>query len=322
MAAQTNAGLQYGLPNSIREDLENIVYSVKEDGCVFCNMIDRVPVSQKTHEWTKQEFPSKTNTPLLEGRVYGNIAIADRTRLNNHCQINGYEIGVSRSHEKADKAGIASELGHQVELHTMALKAEIESAIIGVNQAKVAGNASTARQAASVQAWIFTNDILGSAGSPASPTGDGTDARADGTQEAFTEAKYKQALENIFNSTRKPSTQLTTILGSHNKQAFSTFVGRATETHGLSKDKTIYGAVDYYQGDFGMGPVYASALIRTRDCLVFDPRMWAMGVFEKMDARPVMQGQFDGEAMAIDMEWTLIARNELSSALIADLTDA
>ena len=45
------------------------------------------------------------------------------------------------------------------------------------NNAAVAGNDTTARELGGIESWIATNDVMSAAGSPASPTGKGSNAR-------------------------------------------------------------------------------------------------------------------------------------------------
>ena len=72
--------------------------------------------------------------------------------------------------------------------------------------------------------WIKTNTSKGAAGSDPS-TADGAGTRTDGTTRAFTEAQLKAALKSAWDNGGKPDT---IMVGSFNKQQFSTFTGRAS----------------------------------------------------------------------------------------------
>jgi hypothetical protein len=73
------------------------------------------------------------------------------------------------------------------------LKRDMETVLLSA-QVKSAGSTSAARNLAGILCWIATNDDFASDGSSPSPV-DGTDARNDGTQRAFTEAQLKNALQ-------------------------------------------------------------------------------------------------------------------------------
>jgi hypothetical protein len=75
---------------------------------------------------------------------------------------------VSRTQRSVNPAGRADELGWQKMLKGQALKIDIDAILCGTNQAKNAGNTTTARKTASVLSWIKTNTATGgtSAGRP------------------------------------------------------------------------------------------------------------------------------------------------------------
>src|SRR5262245_25252607 len=122
----------------------------------------------------------------------------------------------------------------------------MEAILVGTNQAKVTGNDTTARKTASVLSWIKSNTSKGATGADPSAA-DGTGARTDGTQRAFTEANLKTVLQSIWNAGGKPDM---IMVGGFNKQAFSSFTGRATPIEDVGSKK-IVAAVDVYESDFG-----------------------------------------------------------------------
>src|SRR5262249_36250779 len=152
------------------------------------------------------------------------------------------------------------------------LKRDMESILVGTNQAKVAGNDTTARKTASVLSWIKTNTSKGGGAAADPTTADGTGTRTDGTQRAFTEASLKAVLQGIWNSGGKPDCIMT---GGFNKQVFSTFTGRATPTED-TKAKKIVASVDFYESDFGKLSVTPNRFQRARDVLVLQSDMWAV----------------------------------------------
>ncbi len=117
-------------------------------------------------------------------------------------------------------------------------------ATLTTNQAQVAGNATTARKTGSLGSWIATNDVLGT-GAAASPTGDGTDARTDGTQRALTESLLKTAIQNCWTEGGEPSM---VMVGPHNKTVISGFTGNSTRFD-VGEDKKLVAAIDVYESD-------------------------------------------------------------------------
>jgi hypothetical protein len=201
-------------------------------------------------------------------------------------------------------------------LKGLELKRDLESILIGTNQAKVAGNDTTARKTASVLSWLKSNAAKGAGGADPSAA-DGTGSRTDGTQRAFTEANLKSVLQSIWNNGGKPDTIMT---GGFNKQVFSTFTGRATPFE-ETKAKKIVASVDVYESDFGTLKVVANRFQRPRDVLVLQMDMWAIAYLNgrKMVSIPLAKtGDSDRRQML--SEYALEARNEKSSGGVFDNT--
>ncbi len=148
----------------------------------------------------------------------------------------------------------------------------MESALLML-QAKVTGGDTTARKLGAITSWIATNDDhVGTSPTPV----DGTVARSDGTQRAFTEAQLKNALSLIWTSGGKPDMIMT---GAFNKQQFSTFTGRATPTED-TRAKKITAAVDAYESDFGTLKVVPNRFQRSRDVWILQTDMWAVAYLQ------------------------------------------
>jgi hypothetical protein len=107
-------------------------------------------------------------------------------------------------------------------------------------------------------------------------------------------------------------------VGAFNKQAFSGFTGRGTVME-EADEKTIHAAVDVYISDFGKLKVFPSRFSRTRDCLVLDPKMWALAYLRPLHSIALAKTG-DSDRKQLLMEVTLEARNEKASGLVADLT--
>ena len=119
------------------------------------------------------------------------------SRLNNRTQIFKNAVVVPDTDEGLDKAGRAREIAYQTLKLAKEQKLDIEKALFD-NNAKVAGNSSTARELAGAPAWMTTNVNFQSGNSGANPTGDGTDARTDdGTPTAFSQTKFDAVMQSI-----------------------------------------------------------------------------------------------------------------------------
>jgi len=312
MAQVSGTYSKYDL-TGIREDLSNVIYNIDPTETPVVSMIPRVDAKQTNHEWqTDGLAAASTSNAQIEGDQFSYSAPTATTRLGNHCQIMWKTVLVTGTARAVDTAGRADELDYQVAKMGKELKRDIEAQVCD-NNAKVAGNDSTAREMAGIPAYLKTNSSEGSGG--ADPTGDGTDGRTNGTQRAFTEALVKSVLQLAYTNGGNP-TKL--IVGAFNKQKVSEFSGNATRMD-KSEDKKLYAAIDFYYSDFGVLEVIPDRFSRSRDALLLDPEYLAIAELRPMqDVKPAKIA--DADPHVILTELTLEVRNEKAHGIVADLT--
>jgi hypothetical protein len=301
-----------------REDLSDMIYRIDPTDTPFMTGAEREKATAVNHEWQTQALAAASGSNAqLEAADSATDAVTPTVRLGNICQISTKTARVSGTQQAVDHAGRDNELAYQEMLKGLELKRDMETILVGTNQAKAAGDDTTARKTASVLSWIKTNTSKGT-GSPADPSNaDGTGTRTDGTQIAFTEARLKGVLSSIWTNGGKPNTVYT---GAFNKQVFSTFTGRATPME-QTRTKKIVASVDAYESDFGTLKVVANRFQRARDVLVLEDDKWAIAYLNgrKMVSLALAKTG-DSDRRSILSEYTLVARNEKSSGGVFDNT--
>jgi Family of unknown function (DUF5309) len=278
---------------------------------------EREKATAVNHEWQTQALAAvDTTNAQLGGDDASTNATTPTVRLGNVCQISDKVARVTGTQRAVEHAGRDDELSYQEMLKGLELKRDMESILIGTNQAKVTGSDTTARKTASVISWLKTNTSKGATGADPSAA-DGTGSRTDGTQRAFTEANLKTVLQSIWISGGKPDC---IMVGGFNKQVFSTFTGRATPIEDVGSKK-IVAAVDAYESDFGRLKVVPNRFSRARDVLVLQTEMWAVAYLNgrRMVSIPLAKtGDSDRRQML--SEYALVARNEKASGGVFDNT--
>ncbi|HEY6995556.1 MAG TPA: DUF5309 domain-containing protein, partial [Xanthobacteraceae bacterium] len=279
---------------------------------------EREKATAVNHEWQTQALAAvDTANAKLEGDDAVTVAVTPTVRLGNLCQISDKVVRVSGTQRAVEHAGRDDELEYQEMLKGLELKRDMESILVGANQAKAAGaEGASPRKLASVLSWIKTNTDKGAGGADPAAA-DGTGTRTDGTQRAFKETQLKAVLQSIWNAGGKPDT---IMVGGFNKQVFSTFTGRATPTED-TKAKKIVASVDFYESDFGRLSVTPNRFMRARDALVLQTDMWALAYLNgrRMVSIPLARTG-DSERRQMLSEYTLVARNEKASGGVFDLT--
>ena len=315
MAIVTNTFTSFDA-KGIRESLSDIISSIAPETTPFQSNIGSENVSNTYFEWQTDSLAATSITAQIDGDDVGSFdATSATTRVGNYTHILRRTTIVADNLAAQDLAGRNDELSYQLAKRGKELKRDIEAVLTDSN-AQVAGNSSTARETAGLGAWIATNDVFGSGG--ASPTGDGTDARTDGTQAAFTEAMLKDVMQAAFTAGGEPSLLM---VGPHNKTVVSGFAGIAAQRYMAPNDSptTIVGTADVYMSDFGTLNVVPNRFQRDRDAFMLDPEYASVCYL-----RPIQQVELaktgDAEKRMILAEFGLKILNEGAHGGAFDLT--
>lgn len=315
MAAPTNTLLTFSAIGN-REDLTNKIYNIAPVDVPFSSMIDTTKASATLHEWQTQTLATAAINAQIEGDDVTFAAATPTVRVQNRTQIMRKEVVVSLTQEAVDTAGRNGEMVYQMALKRAELKRDKEFTLLS-NQAPVTGNSSTARQFRPLCGWITTNASRGAGG----VNGSAVAAATDGTQRALTEALFVSAMQSAWAQGGKPAYVLT---GPKQRSVISTFNGGATKFYSV-EDKALTATIQVYEGDFGTVKMVldrfmrGAASIADREIFFIDKEYWAWAELRPMKTVDLAPAGDNEKAMLIT-EGTLEARQEASSAVIADLT--
>lgn len=299
-----------GLGN--REDLSDIVYDISPTDTPLLSALPRAKATAVLHEWTTHALAAAAANEAIEGDDATIKAASPKTRLNNRCAISTKTAGVTGTQQVVDKVGMQDALAEEVGYNLAEVKRDIEY-MLHLNQAKVAGNDSTARKSAGLPTWFAASGNISTSGTAA--TGDGTDTQTQGTQRAFTETLLQTVSQSCFSNGGKP-TMLD--VSPFNKRQVSGFSGNVTR-HVTASEQKLINSIDVYEDDFNKLKVVPNRFALARNALLIDPEYMAIAYlrgFRTMD----LAKTGDSEKKQVLAEWTLEVRNPLAHGLVADLT--
>jgi hypothetical protein len=296
----------------IREDLVDFIYNVDPVETPVLTMIPKTKASNTLHEWQTDTLAAAAQNAVIEGDESTFSSPSATTRLTNYCQIAKKTALVTGTLEAVNKAGRNKEMAYQLVKRGKEMKRDMEFDICA-NNAKNVGTDTRARELAGLESWIVTN--IDEAGDATVATGDGTDARSDGTQRVFKESQLKTALAAAWDAGGNPDC---VVVGSFNKQKISGFTGGATRMD-KAEDKKLYASIDVYVSDFGDLDIVPNRFSRSRSALILQKDMWAVAFLRNMKTEELAKTG-DAEKRQIICEYTLEARNEKSSGAVYDLT--
>ena len=298
----------------IREDLSNVIHNISPEETPFYSKAAKKAAKNTLVEWQTDSLRASAANAHIEGDTTTAEARAATTRLGNYTQIFKNAVVVSDSDDNVDNAGRAKEIAYQTLKIAKEQKLDIEKALFAKN-ARAAGNSTTARELAGAPAWLTTNTVAGAGG--ADPTGDGTDARTDGTQAAFSQANFDTVMQSIWVAGGKPDTvylsafQMNVALGftGNNNQRSSVQAGDERVVKSLAVYVTPWGSVEFMP----------SRENRSRDVFVMQDDMWEVASL-RGTKNVALAKTGDNTTRQVVTELTLCAKNEAANGIIADCT--
>jgi hypothetical protein len=298
----------------IREDLSNVIHNISPEETPFYSKSAKKAAKNTLVEWQTDSLRASAANAHIEGDATTAEARTATTRLGNYTQIFKNAVVVSDSDDNVDNAGRAKEIAYQTLKIAKEQKLDIEKALFA-NNARAAGSSSVARELAGAPAWMTTNTVAGSGG--ADPTGDGTDARTDGTQAAFSQANFDTVMQSIWVAGGKPDTvylsafQMNVALGftGNNNQRSSVQAGDERVVKSLAVYVTPWGSVEFMP----------SRENRSRDVMIMQDDMWEVASL-RGTKNVALAKTGDNTTRQVVTELTLCAKNEAANGIIADCT--
>jgi len=313
MAAPVNTVKTYDLVG-IKEELADVIYNVDPDDTPLFSSLPKTKVGNTFVEWQTDTLRSSQENAHIEGDDSVAEARTATTRVGNYCQIFKNVVQTSDTEGVVKKAGRAEEMAYQLIKVGKEQRLDIERALFQ-NVARSAGSATTPRYFGALGSWIATNDTQVGGGSPASPTGNGTDTRTDGTQTAFTQDRFTATMQAVWENGGKASAvylspfQMNVALG---------FTGNNNQRNEV-KSGNIVKDIVVYKTPWGTVDFTVSRECRSRDVWILDHSMLKVGQLRPMKTVELAKTG-DNEKRQITTELTLIVNNEAAHGLVPDNT--
>ncbi len=316
MAQPTNTFDSYDSVG-IREDLSNVIYNVSPEETPFYSKAKKTSAKNTLVEWQTDSLRASAANAHIEGDATAGEARTATTRLGNYTQIFKNAVVVPDTDEGLDKAGRAKEVAYQTLKIASEQKLDIEKALFD-NNARVAGNSTTARELAGAPAWLATNTDFG-ANEGANPTGDGTDARTDETTAltAFSQDKFDGVMQSIWEEGGKPDT---VYLSAFQMNKALGFTGNNNQRSAVQAgDERVIKSLAVYVTPWGTVEFMPSRENRARDVFIMQDNMWEVAVL-RPTKNVALAKTGDNTTRQVVTEITLCAKNEKANGGIFDNT--
>jgi len=296
----------------IREDLSDVIHDVSPEDTPFYSSCAKAKARNTYHEWQTDALRSSATNAHIEGDATAAEARTATTRLGNYTQIFKNAVIIPGTDEGLDKAGRAKEMAYQTLKIAKEQKLDIEKALFA-NNARVAGDSSTARELAGLPSWIVTN--IDEAGDATAATGNGTDARTDGTAAAFSQTRFDSVMQSIWESGGKPDT---VYLTAYQMNVALGFAGNNNQRSNITAEaEKVIKHMSVYVTPWGTVKFVPSREQRGSDVFVIQDDMFAVGVL-RPTKNEALAKDGDYEKRQVLTELTLVSKNEKSSGAVYD----
>lgn len=313
MAQPTNTFDSYDAVG-IREDLQDIIYDISPEETPFYSKCKKVSAKNTLHEWQTDALRASGANAHIEGDDTVAAARTATTRLGNYTQIFKDAVSIPDTDEGLDKAGRQKEIAYQTLKIAKEQKLDIEKALFD-NNARVAGNSTTARELAGVPAWLVTNTARGATG--ANPAGTGADAATDGTARAFTQALFDGVMQGIWAAGGKPDS---VYLSAFQMNIALGFVGNNNQRSNVTAEsEKVIKHMAVYVTPWGTVEFVPTRENRARDVFIMQDNMWKVGILRGTKNTPLAKTG-DSTRRQVLTELTLVCANEKASGTVADCT--
>ena len=331
MALLTNARTTFSAIG-IREDLSNIIYNISPMDTPAFSSMGRGTCDNTLFEWQTDELATAAQNVQLEGDVPDALAVSETVRLGNYTNISYKTVATTGTAEAVDFAGRRSSQAYQMAKRAKEIKRDMEVMVTSTNL-KVAGDSTTARKSAGIQAYLGwktagTSNLINGGVSPVvgivnRTSSIGADGAAIGSATtptvALTLAMVNLCVQRCYESGGSPDTifckpdlkvALSTLAG-------STLADLTTETKG-DKPAHAINAVDVIVTDFGTFKFVPNRFCPDNYVYVMDWDYWTVNYLRPFQTVNLAK---TGDAVKQMMlaEWGLEAKNGRSSGAIASV---
>lgn len=300
-----------------REDLSDILFDLSPTETPALTAMKKNKATATNHEWLTDSLADPADNAHIEGDDATPVAPDSRSRLGNYTQIFKKHAVVTGTQEKVLKGGgVKSEMAYQTARRLKEIKRDCERAMVGVNNAKVGGSDTVARELGSLTTYLSGDSFQGGAVSTA-PAGNGADTPTDGTPRALDETILKGGLEQLWNQSGG-NENILALAGSFNRGIISTFTASSTR-YVTTDDKKLVASIDVYDGDFHTVTVTPDRYSLAGNLLLLDPEYLACSELRSAQTTDLAK-LGDSTRKEIVWEVTLEVCNPLAHINIAALT--
>jgi hypothetical protein len=283
----------------LAEDVSDIISNITPTKTPFQSMIGSEKVAARLFEWQEDSLRAVQANAQIEGFTASEASLTATTMRSNYTQILEKTVKISATSDAVKLYGRKKETAYQLAKAAEEVKRDLEHAMVGMDNAAVAGNGSTAREFASYMPQIDASTTI-----------------AGGTA-ALTETMILNCHDAIYDAGGDASVLMIKPADSLIVAGFTGASGRARSFNDGTKKVT--NAVEIYVSPYGELKVVLNRFLLSTTALLFDPSNWKKCVLRNW-TRTLLAKTGDNDMHMIVGEFSLKHVNQKASGLIEAIT--
>lgn len=282
------------------EDVSDIISDITPTDTPAFSLMKQGKIGARVFEWQEDSLDAaNAANAIVEGGDATVGSITPTVMRSNTTQIFEKTFAVSGTADAIKTYGRAKETAYQLGRTLKMIKRDLEAALIGVDQAAVAGDSVTPRRMASVINQI-TNSV---------------DAGANAS-DPLTEAALLSAGETAYANGSDPSIFM---IKPADAQIVAGFAGAAGRNREIQQGKTLVNVIDLYVSPYGEYKVVLNRHLEATHALLIDPTMFKVNVLRPF-ARTLLAKTGDSDKHSVVGEYSCSHMNYGDSIKITGLS--
>jgi len=208
------------------EDVSDVITTITPSDTPLYTMFKSEKVHNRTFSYLEDSLRSAAANAKVEGADQADITLGNPTERTGTCQIISETFKISETSDAVKTYGRAKETAYQMGRTLKNIKRDVEFAFVGASNAAAAGNASTAREMASIDQLISTSIDAGS-----------------NSTDAMTEAKLLSLGQTCYTNGSDPSVFM---IKPADAQIVAGFAAASGRQRNFDMAKSLVNAIDLY----------------------------------------------------------------------------
>jgi len=283
----------------LAEDVSDVISNISPTKTPFQSSIGSDKVSAKLFEWQEDSLRAVQVNAQVEGFTASDATLVPTVMRSNVTQILEKTVKVSATSDAAKTYGRAKETAYQIAKAGEELKRDLEHAMVGLDQAAVTGDATTARKFASA-----LNQIDAGVANTASTA-------------ALTEAMLLTLHQELYENGSDPEIFMIKPADSLITAGFAAVAN--SRARDIRDTRKVVNVVDIYVSPFGELKIVINRFIAATFALMYSPDMWKKCVLRPW-TRTMLAKTGDNESHMLVGEFSLKHKNYKASGTIEALT--